>query len=127
MKAWTSSVSVDRRTEDCRRRLEAELRCIAEAWAEAAQRGVTGYQERAAERRRKRTRSNLEEGQPQKGQAETTGRMEEDTTATSSSSSSSSAARALSSKISNRAPRTGSSKERGVPNETQTKQTKRRR
>ena len=83
-------------TENCRKRIEDELRGTASA--AAAQRRVKEYQDKVAERGTKRTKTNLEEGHPQMEIRETTVQMEEDApTTTTSSSSSSSAAVASSS------------------------------
>ena len=61
-------------TENCSRRIEGELRGTVKA--EAAKRRVREFQDRAAERRTKRTKSSLEEGQTN---APTTNKNKKDT------------------------------------------------
>ena len=82
-------------TENCRKRIEDELRGTASATA--AQRRLKEYQDKVAERGTKRTKTNLEEGHAQRERRETP-------TITTSSSSCSSAAVASSSSGSGATP-----------------------
>ena len=70
-------------TESCRRRIEEELKGTAKA--HAATRRMKEYQDRAAEKGRKRTKTDGEEGRQQRELGEPTARMEEDAPTSSSS------------------------------------------
>ena len=70
-------------TENCRRRIEEELKSTAKA--DAATRRTKEYQDRAAEKGTKRTKTDQEEGQQQCEHGESTARMEEDAPSSSSS------------------------------------------
>ena len=70
-------------TENCRRRVEAELKGTAKA--DAAMRRIKEYQDRAAAKGTKRTKTSQEEGHQQHEPEKATARMEEDAPASSSS------------------------------------------
>ena len=70
-------------TENCRRRVEAELKGTAKA--DAAMRRIREYQDRAAAKGTKRTKTSQEEGHQQHEPEKPTARMEEDAPASSSS------------------------------------------
>ena len=69
-------------TENCRWRIEEELKCTAKALA--ATRRMKEYQDRAAEKGTKRTKTDQEEERQQREHGESTARMEEDAPTSSS-------------------------------------------